>query len=126
MNTWDAFCSSQDSSFPQKSLPFYDLGVIVDSHGLEEVFLKQWRRKKASFITVDDTKVKSSLFSDLVRAMFLFHDPEDPSSSGFLCRGCSVVLRRFANEFSFKCIFVLILSLSALVSGSSGCTLDSW
>ncbi|KAK4254369.1 hypothetical protein QN277_009764 [Acacia crassicarpa] len=45
------------------------------------------------------------------------HDPEDPASSGLLCRGCSVVLRRFANEFSFKCIFVLILSLSALVSG---------
>ncbi|XP_028775483.1 uncharacterized protein LOC114732362 isoform X1 [Neltuma alba] len=45
------------------------------------------------------------------------HDPEDPASSGLLCRGCSVVLQRFANEFSFKCLFVLILSLSALVSG---------
>ncbi|XP_054777884.1 uncharacterized protein LOC129285927 isoform X2 [Prosopis cineraria] len=45
------------------------------------------------------------------------HDPEDPVSSGLLCRGCSVVLRRFANELSFKCIFILILSLSVLVSG---------
>lgn len=44
-------------------------------------------------------------------------DTDNGASSGFLCRGCSVVLRRFANEFSFKCFFILILSLSVLISG---------
>ncbi|XP_041014755.1 uncharacterized protein LOC121257676 isoform X2 [Juglans microcarpa x Juglans regia] len=38
-------------------------------------------------------------------------------SSGFFCDGCSVALNRVGREFSFKCFFVLILTLSVLVSG---------
>ncbi|KAF7842695.1 putative transmembrane protein [Senna tora] len=43
--------------------------------------------------------------------------PQNRASSRFCCRPGSVVLRRVADEFSFKCVFVLILSLSVLVSG---------
>ncbi|KAK4285518.1 hypothetical protein QN277_002209 [Acacia crassicarpa] len=89
MNTWAAFCSSQDSSFPQKSLPFYDRGVIVDSHGLEEVFLKQyWRRKRTNFITVHDTKVKSSSLSDVVRATFLMGPTQMENIKRFIVSSC--------------------------------------
>ncbi|KAJ7968088.1 putative Hydroxyproline-rich glycoprotein family protein [Quillaja saponaria] len=45
------------------------------------------------------------------------HDVENQSSSGFICQGCSMVLQGFAKEFNFKCLFVLILSLSVLLSG---------
>ena len=47
------------------------------------------------------------------------HDETDENrdSSGLLCAGCSMVLTRFAKEFSFKCVLVLILSFSILVSG---------
>ncbi|KAG2703699.1 hypothetical protein I3760_06G149600 [Carya illinoinensis] len=38
-------------------------------------------------------------------------------SSGFFRDGCSVALNRVGREFSFKCLFVLILTLSVLVSG---------
>ncbi|KAE8009070.1 hypothetical protein FH972_005526 [Carpinus fangiana] len=38
-------------------------------------------------------------------------------SSGLLCHRCSVALDRFAKEFSFKCFFVLVLTLSLLVYG---------
>ncbi|KAL5562797.1 hypothetical protein UlMin_032544 [Ulmus minor] len=43
--------------------------------------------------------------------------PQNGSSSGLICVGCSMVLTRFAKEFSFRCLLVLILSLSVLVSG---------
>ncbi|XP_062077276.1 uncharacterized protein LOC133782102 [Humulus lupulus] len=47
------------------------------------------------------------------------HDEFDQNrdSSGFFCAGCSVVHSRFAKDFSFKCVFVLILTVSILVSG---------
>ncbi|KAK8613750.1 hypothetical protein V6N13_101507 [Hibiscus sabdariffa] len=36
---------------------------------------------------------------------------------GFLCGRCWVVLSGFSNEFSFRCVFVLFLSLSVLLPG---------
>ncbi|KAI4299006.1 hypothetical protein L6164_032505 [Bauhinia variegata] len=50
------------------------------------------------------------------------HDIENGGSgssgeSGLLCPGCSMGLQRFANQFTFKCFFVLLLSLSVLLSG---------
>ncbi|KAK8484681.1 hypothetical protein V6N11_073173 [Hibiscus sabdariffa] len=36
---------------------------------------------------------------------------------GFLCGRCWVVLSSFSNEFSFRCVFVLFLSLSVLLPG---------
>ncbi|XWS62526.1 hypothetical protein CRYUN_Cryun06bG0019000 [Craigia yunnanensis] len=36
---------------------------------------------------------------------------------GFLCGRCWMVLSRLSNEFSFKCVFVLFLSLSVLLPG---------
>ena len=36
---------------------------------------------------------------------------------GFLCGRCWMVLSRLSNEFSFRCIFVLFLSLSVLLPG---------
>jgi hypothetical protein len=38
-------------------------------------------------------------------------------SSGLLCHRCSVALHRVAKEFSFKCFFILVLTLSLLVYG---------
>ncbi|XVE94038.1 hypothetical protein REPUB_Repub01dG0245900 [Reevesia pubescens] len=35
----------------------------------------------------------------------------------FLCRRCWLVLSRLSNEFSFRCVFVLFLSLSVLLPG---------
>ncbi|GMJ12644.1 hypothetical protein HRI_004933600 [Hibiscus trionum] len=37
--------------------------------------------------------------------------------SGFLCGRCWMVLSRLSNEFSFRCVFVLFLSLSVLLPG---------
>ncbi|KAJ7946647.1 putative Hydroxyproline-rich glycoprotein family protein [Quillaja saponaria] len=45
------------------------------------------------------------------------HDVENRGSSGFLCEGCAMVVRGFAKEFNFKCLFVLILGLSVFLSG---------
>ncbi|XWS55225.1 hypothetical protein CRYUN_Cryun10bG0156700 [Craigia yunnanensis] len=36
---------------------------------------------------------------------------------GFLCGKCWMVLSRLSNEFSFRCVFVLFLSLSVLLPG---------
>ncbi|XP_022748600.1 inverted formin-2-like [Durio zibethinus] len=36
---------------------------------------------------------------------------------GFLCGRCWMVLSRLSNEFSFRCVFVLFLSLSVLLPG---------
>ncbi|XP_024026166.1 uncharacterized protein LOC21406943 [Morus notabilis] len=38
-------------------------------------------------------------------------------SSGLICEGCSMVLTRIAQDFSLRCIIVLLLSLSMFVSG---------
>ncbi|PON94300.1 hypothetical protein TorRG33x02_097740 [Trema orientale] len=46
------------------------------------------------------------------------HEAENrDSSSGILCAGCSMVLTGLAKDFSFKCVLILILSFSILVSG---------
>lgn len=44
-------------------------------------------------------------------------DENHRDSSGIFCVGCSMVLTRLVKDFSFKCLLVLILSLSILVSG---------
>lgn len=45
-------------------------------------------------------------------------EPESSrGSSGLLCHRCSVALDRVAKEFSFKCFFVLVLTLLLLVYG---------
>ena len=36
---------------------------------------------------------------------------------GFLCGRCWMVLSSILNEFSFRCVFVLFLSLSVLLPG---------
>jgi hypothetical protein len=38
-------------------------------------------------------------------------------SSGLLCHRCSVARHRVAKEFSFKCFFILVLTLSLLAYG---------
>lgn len=45
------------------------------------------------------------------------HAAEDRNSSGLVCARCSVVLDKLAKEFNFKCVFILILGLSILLSG---------
>ncbi|CAL8998055.1 unnamed protein product [Prunus brigantina] len=39
------------------------------------------------------------------------------NSSELICPGCSMVFNRIAKDFSFRCVFVLILSLSIFLSG---------
>lgn len=39
------------------------------------------------------------------------------ASSGILCDGCSLALHRVTKDFSFKCLFVFLLTLSLLVYG---------
>ncbi|GKV24246.1 hypothetical protein SLEP1_g33879 [Rubroshorea leprosula] len=41
----------------------------------------------------------------------------NPYPSRFFCARCSRVLSRVSKEFSFRCVFVLILSLSILLTG---------
>lgn len=72
IKTWAAYCSSESSSFPLKSLPFLDRSVIVDANGLEEVFLKEWRKRRIlqdSVVKGGDDMVYSS--ESMVRATFL-------------------------------------------------------
>ncbi|KAF5448607.1 hypothetical protein F2P56_029119 [Juglans regia] len=52
--------------------------------------------------------------------LFRQQNPEadnNRDSSGLFCDGCSVALNGVVKAFSFKCFFVLILTLSVLVSG---------
>ncbi|CAN6584478.1 unnamed protein product [Malus baccata var. baccata] len=42
---------------------------------------------------------------------------EGQSASGFICPGCSMVFNRIAKGLSFRCVFVLVLSLSVFLSG---------
>ncbi|KAH0988712.1 hypothetical protein GBA52_000195 [Prunus armeniaca] len=39
------------------------------------------------------------------------------NSSELICPRCSMVFNRIAKDFSFRCVFVLILSLSIFLSG---------
>lgn len=45
------------------------------------------------------------------------HEAENRGSSGLIYGGCSMVLTRLAKEFSFRCVLVLFLSFSVLLSG---------
>ncbi|KAM5574545.1 hypothetical protein ABKV19_013809 [Rosa sericea] len=45
------------------------------------------------------------------------HQPHDSSSSGFVCPQCSRFFNGIARQFSFRCVFVLILGLSVFLSG---------
>ncbi|RXH92351.1 hypothetical protein DVH24_033247 [Malus domestica] len=42
---------------------------------------------------------------------------EGQSASGLICPGCSMVFNRIAKGLSFRCVFVLVLSLSVFLSG---------
>ncbi|TQD69311.1 hypothetical protein C1H46_045156 [Malus baccata] len=42
---------------------------------------------------------------------------EAQNSSGLICPRCSVVFRKIGKELSFRCVAVLILSFSILLSG---------
>ncbi|XP_020236726.1 coumaroyl-CoA:anthocyanidin 3-O-glucoside-6''-O-coumaroyltransferase 1 [Cajanus cajan] len=47
--TWASYCCSFGSAsafFPPESLPLRDPSVIIDAKGLEEVFLKEWRKRR--------------------------------------------------------------------------------
>ncbi|GMN58901.1 hypothetical protein TIFTF001_027999 [Ficus carica] len=44
-------------------------------------------------------------------------EAENRDSSGLLCQGCSMVLSRIAQDFSLRCVVVLLLILSMFVSG---------
>lgn len=69
MKTWASFCSFGDS-FSIKSLPCFDRRVILDSHGLEGIFLKEWWKRRSSKDTVAGNEANASL-SDMVRATFV-------------------------------------------------------
>uniref|UniRef100_A0A2N9ILP5 Anthocyanin 5-aromatic acyltransferase n=1 Tax=Fagus sylvatica TaxID=28930 RepID=A0A2N9ILP5_FAGSY len=69
MKTWASFCSVGDS-FSMKSLPSYDRKVIVDAHGLEGIFLKEWWRRKSSKEIVRSSEANVDL-SNMVRATFV-------------------------------------------------------
>jgi hypothetical protein len=64
MKTWAWYCSLRDSYFPIKYLPFNDRSVIIDTHGLEQIFLKEWWSRKSSQEIVVD-------MSNMVRATFV-------------------------------------------------------
>ena len=67
--TWASYCSF---GAPLESLPFYDRSVIVDAKGLEEVFLKEWRRRTLLQDIAIGREDKADLScSSMVRATFL-------------------------------------------------------
>lgn len=83
----------------------------MDSHGLEGVFLKQWRRKRTSFI--DDTKVNSSL-SDLVRATFLMDPTQMEKIKRFivsLCREKNQSQPVHLSPYVLTCAFLWVCML---------------
>ncbi|XP_062175188.1 anthocyanin 5-aromatic acyltransferase-like [Alnus glutinosa] len=64
IKTWAWYCGLRDSYFPIKYLPFNDRSVIIDTHGLEQIFLKEWWSRKSSQEIVVD-------LSNMVRATFV-------------------------------------------------------
>ncbi|KAK6240240.1 hypothetical protein QUC31_005709 [Theobroma cacao] len=69
IKTWASF--HKDSSFLITAMPSYDRTLVIDKHGLEAIFLKEWRKKKsAEHEMVIVTKSKAE-FSNKVRATFV-------------------------------------------------------
>ncbi|XP_027343047.1 anthocyanin 5-aromatic acyltransferase-like [Abrus precatorius] len=70
--TWASYCSSGSAStFRPKSLPCCDRSVIVDANGLEEVFLKEWKKRGLAQGIAIGREAKLVDLSVLVRATFL-------------------------------------------------------
>ncbi|KAL5563289.1 hypothetical protein UlMin_033642 [Ulmus minor] len=75
ISTWALFCSSitlEDSSSPIKInpiLPSYDRKVIVDSKGLEAIFLKEWWKRRSRSISTS-IETTDSAVTEFVRATF--------------------------------------------------------
>nr|KYP45440.1 Anthocyanin 5-aromatic acyltransferase [Cajanus cajan] len=72
--TWASYCCSFGSAsafFPPESLPLRDPSVIIDAKGLEEVFLKEWRKRRLVQDIAIGREPKLVDLSGMVRATFL-------------------------------------------------------
>ncbi|XVE74229.1 hypothetical protein DITRI_Ditri11bG0181700 [Diplodiscus trichospermus] len=70
IKTWASF--HRDSSLSIKSVPCYDRRVVIDKHGLEAIFLNEWRKKKGEKeMVMMGRERKADEFPDMVSATFV-------------------------------------------------------
>ncbi|KAG4915109.1 hypothetical protein JHK87_052666 [Glycine soja] len=90
-NTWASYCcsfGSASSAFPLKSLPLYDRSVIIDVKGLEEVFLKEWRKRRLVHDIAIGREPNLEDVSGMVRATFLMSATEMEKIKCFIINFC--------------------------------------
>lgn len=82
--TWTYYCSTLGTSLPLQleSLPFYDRSVIIDTKGIHEVFLKDWKKRR---LVKQNNKVD---FASMVRATFLMGASEMEKIKSFILDSC--------------------------------------
>lgn len=109
MKTWASFCGFGDS-FSIKSLPCFDRRVILDSHGLEGVFLKEWRKPRSSKDTVAGNEANASL-SDMVRATFVVGSTDMERIKTWIiaqCKKNNVPLPIHLSAYVLTCAFIWV------------------
>ncbi|CAJ1782352.1 unnamed protein product [Sphenostylis stenocarpa] len=89
LNTWATYCRGfAASAFSLKPLPSYDRSVIVDAKGLEEVFMKEWRKRRLVQDIAIGRQPRSVDLSGMVRATFLMSATEMEKIKRFIINFC--------------------------------------
>lgn len=111
MKTWASFCSHGDS-FSIKSLPSFDRKVIVDSHGLEGIFLKEWwKRKSSEHIVAGNGAANNASLSDMVRATFVVGSTDMERIKKWIiaeCKKDNVPLPIHLSAYVLTCAFIWV------------------
>ena len=111
MKTWASFCSHGDSFFSIKSSPSFDRTVIVDSHGLEGIFLKEWWKRKSSKDIVAGNGAADASLSDMVRATFVVGSTDMERIKTWIiaeCKKDNVPLPIHLSAYVLTCAFIWV------------------
>ncbi|KAB1224729.1 Anthocyanin 5-aromatic acyltransferase [Morella rubra] len=125
LKTWASFCCLRDhSSSVQLSLPSFDRKVIVDTHGLEEIFLKEWWKRKSSKQTVTVTDQVNGYLSNIVRATFVVGSDDMERIKTMIIANCNkenVSIPIHLSAYVLTCAFVWVCLLKIQESPNGKC-----
>lgn len=125
LKTWASFCCLRDlSSSVQLSLPSFDRKVIVDTHGLEEIFLKEWWKRKSSKQTVTVTDQVNGYLSNIVRATFVVGSDDMERIKTMIIASCNkenVSIPIHLSAYVLTCAFVWVCLLKIQESPNGKC-----
>lgn len=110
MKTWASFYRFGDS-FSIKSLPCFDRKVIVDSHGLEGIFLNEWWKRRYSKDIVAGNEANIASLSDMVRATFVVGSTDMERIKTWIiaeCKKNNVSLPIHMSAYVLTCAFIWV------------------